>query len=195
MKSDRKARCLPASNLLLQYEKNMPKLYKKLLYRPVPDGATIIAVKDGKKYAVWKAVGREKTAKYIETENGPRIVEESQVYVARYTDASGRFRERSTGCRDLRAAEHKLNGWLQEVDRVKVGIVSQDELDVSQRMQGDIASYFHDFELHLKSKMVTPRHISETIWSIWTRMYSCVGSRNRQPAAWVPELEIPTGSR
>ena len=116
----------------------MPRLYKKPLYRPVPDGATIVAVKDGKKYAVWKAGGREKTAKYIETENGPRIVEESQVYVARYTDATGRFRERSTGCRDLRAAEHKLNTWLQEVDRVKVGIVSQEELDVSQRMQGDI---------------------------------------------------------
>jgi len=141
-------------------EKNdMSRLYKKPLYRPVPVGAMIINAKGGTRYAVWKAGGREKSAKYVETENGPRIVEESQVYVARYTDATGRFRERSTGCRDLRAAEHKLNGWLQEVDRVKAGIVSQDELEVGKKMQGKIADYLPDYEWHLKTKPATPGHI------------------------------------
>jgi len=56
---------------------------------------------------------------------------------------------------------------------VKVGIVSQDEVDVSQRMQGNIADYFDDFELHLKSKMVTSRHISETISKIWRVCFAC----------------------
>jgi len=105
------------------------------------------------------AGGREKSAKYIETENGPRIVEGSQVYIAQYTDATGRFRERSTGCRDLRAAEHKLNCWLQEVDKIKAGIVSQNELEVGQKMQGKIADYLPDFEWHLKTKPATPKHI------------------------------------
>ena len=149
----------------------MSRLYKKPLYRPVPAGATIIDTKDSTKYAVWMVGGREKSAKYIETENGPRIVEESQVYIARYTDATGRFRERSTGCRDLRAAEHKLNGWLQEVDRVKAGIVSQDELEVGKKMQGKIADYLPDFEWYLKTKPATANHIFSTISRIKKNLY------------------------
>ena len=151
----------------------MSRLYKKPLYRPVPVGATIVDAEDGTKYAIWLAGGREKVAKYIETENGPRIVEESQVYVARYTDATGKFRERSTGCRDLRAAEHKLNGWLQEVDRVKVGIVSQEELDVGQKMQGKIIDYLPDFEWHLKTKPATASHILSTISRIKKVCIAC----------------------
>lgn len=141
----------------------MPRLYKKPLYRPLPTGANIITAKNGTKYAVWQSAGRDKTAQYLETENGPRIVEESQYYVARYTDATGRFRERSTGCRDLRSAEHKLNSWLQEVDKVKAGIMTQDELEVGHRLKGKIANYYPDFIQHLKSKSVTTGHIDMTI--------------------------------
>jgi len=151
----------------------MARLYKKPLYRPVPNGAKIITAKNGTKYAVWSTAGGEKTAKYLETANGPRIVEESQVYVARYTDATGRFRERSTGCRDLRAAEHQLNAWLQEVDKVKAGVISQDELEVSKRMKGDIVDYLPDFERHLKSKSATSRHITDTISRIRKICLAC----------------------
>ena len=140
----------------------MARVYKKPLYRPVPEGAHIITLKSGTKQAVWMSGGNEKTAKYLETKNGPRIVEESQVYVARYTDATGRFRERSTGCRDLRAAEHQLNLWLQEVDKIKVGIISQDELDISKRQKGLIADCFPNFIRHLKSKSVSEQHIRLT---------------------------------
>ena len=105
----------------------MAKVYKKTCYRAVPDGAKIIQGDDGKQYAYWIAGGQEYTAVYKETQNGPRILEESDVYIARFTDATGRFRERSTGCRDLRAAEHKLNAWLQEVEKVKAGILTQEE--------------------------------------------------------------------
>jgi len=142
---------------------NMARVYKKPLYRPVPVGASVVKAKDGTKYAVWMVGGREKSAKYVETENGPRIVEESKVYVARYTDATGRFRERSTGCRDLRAAQHQLNTWLQEVDKVKAGVLSLDELEVGRRRRGGIADYLSDFERHLKSKSSTEKHIQATL--------------------------------
>ena len=140
----------------------MARVYKKPLYRPIPEGAHIVTLKNGTKHAVWMAGDGEKTAKYIETKNGPRIVEESQVYVARYTDATGRFRERSTGCRDLRAAEHKLNAWLQEVDKIKAGIISQEELEESRRQKGMIADCFPNFIRHLKSKAATEKHIRYT---------------------------------
>ena len=55
------------------------------------------------------------------------------------------------------------NTWLQEVDRIKVGIVSQDELDVGKKMQGKILDYLPDFEWHLKTKQATANHIFSTI--------------------------------
>jgi hypothetical protein len=61
-------------------------------------------------------------AEIVESKNGRRIVTESEFFIARFTDANGRFRERSTQCRDQRAAEHKPNTWLQEIEKVKSGI-------------------------------------------------------------------------
>jgi hypothetical protein len=77
-------------------------------------------------------------AEAVETKNGWRIITESEFYIARFTDANGRFRERSTGCRDQRAAEHKLNTWLQEIEKVKSGILSQDEFEISKRISDKI---------------------------------------------------------
>ena len=171
----------------------MARLYKKPLYRPVPLGAKIITAKNGTKYAIWSNADGEKTAKYLETANGPRIVEESQVYVARYTDATGRFRERSTGCRDLRAAEHKLNAWLQEVDKIKAGIISQDELDVGQRLKGKIDNFFPGFTQHLKAKSATKNHIDMTIARLKKICVACRFTRMTDLKAdpfleWLQEL-------
>jgi len=140
----------------------MAKVYKKTCYRPVPDGAKVINV-DGKQYAYWIANGQEFTAVYKVTKNGPRLLEESDVYIARFTDATGRFRERSTGCRDLRAAEHKLNTWLQEVEKVKAGILTQEEFEISKRVNDAIKDHLEDFELHLQAKGATAGYIREIL--------------------------------
>ncbi|MDR0609169.1 MAG: hypothetical protein LBG58_03590 [Planctomycetaceae bacterium] len=76
----------------------MSRVYKKPLYRPVPENATIITERDGKNYACWNNGNRTMQAEVVETKNGWRIVTESEFYIARFTDANGRFRERSTGC-------------------------------------------------------------------------------------------------
>ncbi len=140
----------------------MARVYKKPLYRPVPTGARIV-VKNGKKIAHWTVGGQECSAEYVETKNGPRIVVESEYFIARYTDATGRFRERSTGCRDQRAAEHKLNGWLREIEKVKAGILSQEEFEVGRRLAEPIEKHLVDFEQHLKAKGATARYIRETL--------------------------------
>jgi len=141
----------------------MAKVYKKICYRPVPDGAKVIQGDDGKQYAYWIANGQEYTAHYIVTKNGPRILEESDVYIARFTDATGRYRERSTGCRDLRAAEHKMNTWLQEVEKVKAGILTQEEFEISKRVNDAIEDRLDDFELHLQAKGATAGYIREVL--------------------------------
>ncbi|MDR1494000.1 MAG: hypothetical protein LBT05_14960, partial [Planctomycetaceae bacterium] len=144
----------------------MARVYKKPLYRPVPNGAKIISDKQGKKYAYWIANNEEFTALYVDSKNGPRIVEESEFYIARYTDATGRFRERSTGCRDLRAAEHKLSVWLQEVEKVKAGILTQEEFDVGEKIRDEIEKRLSYFEEHLQAKSATAKYIREILSKI-----------------------------
>ena len=140
----------------------MAKVYKKMCYRPVPNGATIIEGDDGKQYAYWIDGDEEFTALYVESKNGPRIIEESGCYIARFTDATGRYRERSTGCRDLRAAEHKLNTWLQEVEKIKAGILTQEEFEVSKRVNDAIDDQLENYEQYLHAKGVTKIHLKST---------------------------------
>ena len=141
----------------------MARIYKKICYRPVPAEAKIVKAEDGKLYAVWGEPGNENAALYVESANGPRITQESEYYVARFTDATGRFRERSTGCRDLRAAEHKLNTWLQEIEKIKAGILTQEEFEVSKRITDSIELRLEDFEEHLIAKGATASYIREVL--------------------------------
>jgi integrase len=153
-------------------DKNMSRVYKKPLYRPVPENATIITGEDGKNYACWNNGDRAMKANVVETKNGWRTVTESEFFIARFTDANGRFRERSTGCRDLRAAEHKLNTWLQEIEKVKSGILSQDEFEISKRISDKIDDQIPLFEEYLKAKCVTSDYIKAMVAKI-TRICKC----------------------
>jgi integrase len=150
----------------------MSRVYKKPLYRPIPENATIIQERDGKKYACWNRNNREMKAEVVESKNGSRIVTESQFFIARFTDANGRFRERSTGCRDRKAAEHKLNTWLQEIEKVKSGILSQDEFEISKRISDKIEDLIPLFEEYLKSKGVTQGYLKSIMAKI-TKICQC----------------------
>ncbi|MGL6195502.1 MAG: hypothetical protein ACRC2T_11850, partial [Thermoguttaceae bacterium] len=121
-------------------------------------------------YAYWIDKGEEYTALYVVTKNGPRIIEETDYYVARFSDATGRFRERSTGCRDRRAAEHKLNTWLQEVEKIKAGILTQEEFETSKRINDPIEDQLDHYEQHLRAKGVTDQHVS-SVFSRVRRVY------------------------
>jgi hypothetical protein len=113
----------------------MSRIYKKTIYRPIPASADIVK-QHGKKFAVWQdANGNEVKLEIVVTKSGERTTEESPYFVARYTDATGRLCERSTRCKEKRAAQHKLNGWLQDIEKVKAGILTQDEYDVGKRQQ------------------------------------------------------------
>jgi integrase len=144
----------------------MSRVYKKPLYRHVPENATIITGQDGKNYACWNRGGRTMQAEVVETKNGLRTVTESEFYIARFTDANGRFRERSTGCRDQRAAEHKLNTWLQEIEKVKSGILTQEEFEISKRISDKIEDRIPLFEEYLKAKSTSKDYIKSTIGMI-----------------------------
>ena len=141
----------------------MAKVEKKICYRPVPVGARIVESTGGVKYAVWFHKGQEITAEYVETANGPRVKKESDVFIAYYRDADGQYRERSTKCRDRKAAEFKLQQWLQEIEKIKAGIMTQDESDASQRRNDKIADHLDAFKEYLKTRSKSRSHVSSTI--------------------------------
>ena len=130
----------------------MAKVYKKLCYREVPNGADIQPAADGKKYAVWVHKGQRITAEYVETANGPRVKRESDVFIASYRDANGQARERSTKCRDRKAAENKLQQWLNEVEKIKGGILSEEEVEIGNNRNDLIETYIPPFEEFLEPR-------------------------------------------
>ncbi len=130
----------------------MAKVYLKNCYRPVPTGARVVKASDGKRYATWYKDKVECTAEHVETKSGPRIIQPSNVYVARYADAQGRMRERSTGCKDKRSAEHVLNKWLQEIDKAKAGIITPQEIAHSKKLSAPIDDQIDDYTAFLKTK-------------------------------------------
>jgi integrase len=143
-------------------DKNMSRVYKKPLYRPVPENAAMMKGRDGKCYACWNNNGKEKKALLVNSKNGNRIVEESKFYIARFTDANGRFRERSTGCCDKKNAEHKLHTWLHEIEKVKSGILTQEEFEISKQISDTIANQLLLFVEYLRGKSATLRYIKGT---------------------------------
>jgi len=62
----------------------------------------------------------------------------------------------------LRGAEDSLHAWGRGGDKIKAGIMSQEELDVGLKQKGMIADCFPDFLQHLKSKSTTQKHIQQT---------------------------------
>jgi integrase len=151
----------------------MSRVYKKPLYRHIPEYATIILGQDGKNYACWNKHGKEMKAEVVETKNGQRIIMESEFYIARFTDANGRFRERSTGCRDQRTAEHKLNTWLQDIEKVKSGLLTQEEFDLSKRISEKIKDQLPLFEEYLNAKSASRRYIKMVLHRITRICQNC----------------------
>jgi hypothetical protein len=90
----------------------------------------------------------------------------SQAFYRSFADSargiSGRMCERSTRCKEKRATQHKLSGWLQDIEKVKAGILTQDEYDVGKRQQFALEKHLSFFQEHLKAKGATDRYIRET---------------------------------
>ncbi len=144
----------------------MAKVYKKACYRPVLKNATIETTADGKKYAMWSVQNESLSAELIETKNGPRIIQFSDVYIARYTDAGGKYIERSTGCKDRRAAEHVLNSWLQEVEKIKGGILTQENIDLGTKSRAGIDAFFDEYKEWHRSRGTTEKHLRNVMAQI-----------------------------
>lgn len=81
----------------------------------------------------------------------------SGVWIARYTDADGRRRKRSTGRTHRRDAEELLAKWTREVREIRDGLVDADDLrrrdERSRPLADHVRDYFESFSTKPRSKV------------------------------------------
>lgn len=139
----------------------MPFLIKKTWSAPLPRGATVEAV-NGTRIATWLTrSGEARSAEVIDGARGPRIRGRTRGYVARYRDAQGVMQERSTGCRDLKAARAVLHRFERQVERVRAGLLTTDELEASEHGQTRFAQHVADYTRHLELRGGAARRINQ----------------------------------
>ncbi|NOX54529.1 MAG: site-specific integrase [Planctomycetes bacterium] len=135
----------------------MAAVYKKKYPIPMPDDAEIID-RRGKKLARWtNGKGQERTAEVLDD---GRVQFVSDYWYIRYTDASGKMRRQSTGCRDKRTAEKVLADILSNVEKVKAGVMSQSEVAAVGHLDTPLDKHIKDYLADLAVKMIRGRRVS-----------------------------------
>ena len=139
----------------------MAAVYKKKYPTPMPEGAEIVE-RRGKKMARWtNGKGQERIAEVLDD---GRVQFISDCWYVRYTDASGKMRRESTGCRDKRAAERALADILSNVEKVKVGVVTPTEMVAVGHLDTPLTKhtghYLADLAVrNVRGRRVSPKHV------------------------------------
>jgi len=136
----------------------MANIYRKTYRKDLPDGAEI-RHRRGKAIAHWTdGNGRKRTADL--SADGQKILIRSTVWYARYRDADGIERRVSTGCRDEQAARQVLADLLAEVEKVRAGILTPQEMQAARQGDRPLREHFDDYLEYLKAKTVRGRPVS-----------------------------------
>ena len=167
----------------------MAYIFKQKRRKAIPAGAEILRRKGGK-VAKWAtAQGRTMTAAV----DGDCIVTEGATYKARWRGADGTMRTQSTGCRTADMAQKWLDTRVNEVERVRSGVVSASEAATAAKSTGLIVDAVAAFGDDMKARRRTAGHITVTK-SVITRCADGCGWRQLkdmdgiQAAAWLRGL-------
>src|SRR4051812_38188815 len=124
----------------------------------MPTGAERFTRK-GERFARWTRRGKTFTAPVSAGRDGSeRITIEASKYYARYRNHAGVVVERSTDCRDKQAAEQLLAKWERESERIKAGVMTPVEDQMSKLQRWPIAQHFDDYLAHLEADSVCEGH-------------------------------------
>jgi len=135
-------------------------IFKKQYTKPLPRGAEVFT-RDGQRYARWAdRNGRTRTAKVTAGRDGStRIMLETRTLTVRIREASGVIRQVSSGCRTRSAAEGVLAGLRKRRERIKAGVVTQEEETASGHAVTAIADHVDGYLAHL-ALAVSPEHLA-----------------------------------
>ena len=132
-------------------------IFKKQYTKELPAEAEIITSK-GINYAKWTD-RHGNTHKYrivITAQGKQRIKCESNTYYIRYRDENGIQREKNTGCRHKDAAKAYLQRITRQVELVKSGVITPDEISAANHLslpiQDSLEPYYSQLSLISKKQ-------------------------------------------
>ena len=136
----------------------MASIYRKTYPIPIPDRAQILQ-RRGKAMVRWSNARGQVRFNPL-TEDGRRMLYVSEVWYARYKDLDGRERRISTGCRDEQAARKKLADVIGELEKVRVGFLTAQQVATAEHGKRPIAEHLADYIEALKARRLRGRRIS-----------------------------------
>jgi integrase len=142
----------------------MGNLRKKFSTKPIPPAAEVVT-KRGKRVARW--VGRHGVTHEALIVTGRDGSDRIRVHVgpwyAKFSRADGGTEERSTGCREKRAAAQLLAQWESEEERIRSGVMSAADLRVAANAASRLSDVVADYAAHLRTASCSPRHERQVV--------------------------------
>jgi hypothetical protein len=137
-------------------------IYRKTKSRPLPQSATIFE-KDGQTMAQWvDRFGRKRTARVTTGRDGSlKVLIPSDTFTARFRSADGRLVESTTGCTKKETAAEDLRAHKIREERIKVGLLSRDDVRAIAANQRPILEHLETYLTHLAADGDTDRHIKD----------------------------------
>jgi hypothetical protein len=141
----------------------MGSVYKKAVTKPLPPDAEIVTKKKGQ-CAQWKnRRGKTYSAPITTGRDGkPRIRVEAKTYTAKYRDGLGVVHEHATGCRGKRAAEMVLAKLEEEAEKVKAGVLTSVESEMSKHRDTPLLEHVDEYITHQSAKGVNAQRVKST---------------------------------
>ena len=132
---------------------------------PLPADAK---VKNG--IVTWTAKGKKKTGKMSGSD---RVSVQVGTWTAQFTDENGKVRRVSTKTANRQAAEKILSNFVAEIDRVKSGVVTRDELDQLPLRHITLDSALEKFRTKLVAGGNTATHVRTSMYRLQKIFQSC----------------------
>ncbi len=142
----------------------MQSVFRKVSSRKLPEGAEQFR-RDGQLFAKIRVRGQSKrqVVKVAERPNGElKALIPDKNYSAKYRDADGRIVTRSTGCRDKTAALSVLADWLGQVEKIKAGILTKTDAEISDHQRTSLTDHIEDYAENLTRRGKVEKRIKFT---------------------------------
>lgn len=141
----------------------MGTVYKSSYTISIPENATIVG-----NTVIWTGKdGKKKTGKLTTGRNGSqKVLIETKLWIAKFQDENGKTKIVSTKAKTREAAQLILNKHEADVNRIRAGLASREEIDQKTASKKDISYYIEKFEIKMKASGVTSKHIIGTMQRI-----------------------------
>jgi integrase len=185
----------------------MGHVFKPFVTRPLPAGSTL-AMRAGKRVAVWTDDAGKKRQAAVTDGDTPRIRQRASTYTAQYRDGSGIRRRVATGCKSRDAARSVLADLEARAEKVLSGIVTAAEESVAEHAGTPVVEHVDAYVAVLAcrrgkgaKRTVAPAHVANVARTLRLAADECGFRRlrdlNREAVErWVGRLlDAPDGER